>query len=219
LRDGLALGAADVWRAAAQAVPSGESLLAVRSVEPGRLNLSSISLSLVAHPARSSLQSDGPPAALDLGWIRLDDHELGSLEGLVAPSADFGDGAVAPLVSCLSPILLGRYHLDFAADGIQLAHPGLIEDVVVVVADEDGLHLDGWQGRYSSWQYWNADWEPTRPREIPRFGGFVTTIQTDVLNAFLDKHGLSVGRHGDVTIGSRDYDYGEMKFAYDRLWF
>ena len=75
----------------------------------------------------------------------------------------------------------------------------------------------GGQGRHSTWRYWNADWEPTRPRGVPRLGGFITTISTPVLEAFLKRHDLATGRHCAAILGSRQYTYAEMTLVQRQL--
>jgi hypothetical protein len=216
---GLSTAADLIWREAAQSLGPGQSLLAVQSVETLALGLTSFTITLCAHPDREKPTSGDESEELDEIWIKARSDRSGSVEGAARATVPASKLQSNPaLTACITPWDLARYHHDFAPQGIRLARPDMIDGDVAIAADQHGLHLGGPRGPLSTWRYWNADWSPTRPRKVPRLGGFVTSVSTAVLEAFLERRGLVTSRRCDAVVGSRDYDYGDMEIEEYRLW-
>lgn len=217
--NGLSAAAETLWEAAEESLPSSHALLAVHSVESLALGLTSLTITLTGHSRDGAPTAGNEATDIEDVWLKAKSTRVGRIEGGASATLPTVKLETNPgLSACMSPWHLDRYHHDFAPQGIRLARPDMIDGDVTVSADGDGLYLEGARGRSSTWRYWNADWSPTRPRGLPRLGGFLTSVRRDLLEEYLARRELVTGRHCDALIGSRDYDFGDMKIEQRRLW-
>lgn len=217
--NGLSAVAEALWEAAEQSLPSSHALLAVHTVETLALGLTSLTVTLTGH-SRGAVPTAGNEATeIEEIWLKAKRTGVGRIEGAASATVPTVKLEANPaLTACVSPWHLARYHHDFAPQGIRLARPDMIDGDVTVAADCEGLYLEGARGRSSTWRYWSADWAPTRPRGLPRLGGFLTSVSRDLLEEYLARHELATSRHCDALIGSRDYDFGDMEIEQRRVW-
>ncbi len=207
--------AGKLWRAAARTVAADQALIALRAVETADLGFAELTLRRALHRDQlpdAAAQASQPALSQPLGLE-------GTFSGLLAPAAPL-DLLADPLLltTAVHPSHWGRYQVDFHPVGIQLAHPSLFDAPAMLASNGEALTLSGQDVLLSTWTFWNADWQPRRPRQIIRLGGFATTMSKAVLTKLQRSRKARGSLRMDMVRGSRAHSYEDASVDVERRW-
>lgn len=208
--------AADMaWRGAERMTLTGQKPLVLCTVDHDELNILRFTMRSVLVPA--SAAAAPPPAKR---W-REPSATVGTSMGMLGP-LKMGGRRCQPDVTFLSvrvgPANFPRLQIENIISGIELANPELFGDAPIVAATSESLALEISGQQMSEWRHWYADWEPTRPKEIADYAGYITTIDARKLAKIVRQSGLVLKTVCQVDHGIRRYGYDAATFETEQFW-
>ena len=213
---GVRPAAEKAWRGADRSTSAGQTSLALRTVDHDELSILRLTIRRVLVP---EVGGEQPPPSADLRstpWAMVEAplSTTGPLGTIFIPrqtSATF-------LSVHVRPFSFPRLHADILPEGIELANPGLFGETPMVLGTSDSLQLEVGGKPISEWRHWYADWEPTYPREIDDYAGYLTTIDARTLARVTRQSGLVIQTICQADYGVRKYGYDAATFETEQFW-